>query len=261
MSKKPLKLNKSAAVVSRWTKVMALGCSHGKHICPKAKASVLEARAKFKPDRIIHLGDAMDTSAFRSGARGIDADSAEPVAPDIDGGLMFLRELKADTYLFGNHEARLTALSNSPNAVIAYASGRALYHIEEECAKMGTRIIPYDGIYQKVMIGDVMFTHGTFYNEMAARDMAEAYGGKVVFAHTHRAMQAPGRTMNASHGYCVGTLTRKREMTYASCRRATMGWGMGLVCAEIREGRNPVSQVWLFTGPSEGEDHGWRLPF
>jgi len=255
------KVNKSAAVVSKWTKVLALGCSHGKHICPKAKASALEARAKFKPDRIIHLGDAMDTSAFRSGARGIDADSAEPVAPDIDGGLMFLRELKADTYCFGNHEARLTALSSSPNAVIAYASGRALYHIEEECAKMGTRIIPYDGIYQKVVIGDVLFTHGTFYNESAARDMAEAYGQKVVFAHTHRAMQAPGRTMKASHGYCVGTLTRKREMTYASCRRATMGWGMGLVCAEIREGRNPASQVWLFTGPSEGEDHGWRLPF
>jgi predicted phosphodiesterase len=250
-----------ANVVSRWTKVLAIGCSHGKHICPSAKAAVLEAKAKFKPDRILHLGDAMDTSAFRSGARGIDADSAEPVAPDIDGGLMFLRELKADTFLFGNHEARLTSLSNSPNAVIAYAASRALYHIEEECRKMGTRVIPYDGIYQKLMIGDVLFTHGTFYNEMAARDMAEAYGGKVVFAHTHRAMQAPGRTMKPSHGYCVGTLTRKREMTYASCRRATMGWGMGLVAAEIREGKKPASQVWLFTGPSEGEDHGWRLPF
>jgi len=250
-----------AAIVSRWTKVLALGCSHGKHICGKARAAALETKKKFKPDITIHLGDAIDTAAFRSGARGIDADSAEPVAPDIDGGLMFLKELKADYFLYGNHEARLTHLSNSPNAVIAYASARALHHIEEACAKMGTRVIPYDGIYQKLMIGDVMFTHGTFYNEMAARDMAEAYGGKVVFAHTHRAMQAPGRTMKLSHGYCVGTLTRKREMTYASNRRATMAWGMGLVAAEIREGKNPASQVWLFTGPSEGEDHGWRLPF
>jgi len=250
-----------AAIVSKWTKVLALGCSHGRHICPQAKAAVLLFKNRFKPDITIHLGDAIDTAAFRSGARGIDADSAEPVAPDIDGGMMFLRELKADTYLFGNHEARLTALSNSPNAVIAYASSRALFHIEEACQKIKTRIIPYDGIYQKMMIGDVLFTHGTFYNEMAARDMAEAYGSKVVFAHTHRAMQAPGRTMKPSQGYCVGTLTRKREMTYASFRRATMGWGMGLVAAEIREGKNPASQVWLFTGPSEGEDHGWRLPF
>ena len=226
---------------------MFVGCSHGKHICPKAKKAVLEFKRRFKPDRVGHLGDAIDTAAFRSGARGIDADSAEPVAPDIDGGLMFLKELKADYFLYGNHEARLTHLSNSPNAVIAYASARALHHIEEACSKMGTRVIPYDGIYQKLMIGDVMFTHGTFYNEMAARDMAEAYGGKVVFAHTHRAMQAPGRTMKPSHGYCVGTLTRKREMTYASNRRATMAWGMGLVAAEIREGKNPTSQAVSYT--------------
>jgi predicted phosphodiesterase len=253
--------NKSAAIVSKWTKVLALGCSHGKHICPKAKTAVLEAKRKFKPDITIHLGDAIDTAAFRSGARGIDADSAEPVAPDIDGGLMFLKELRPQVFLCGNHEARLWHLQSSPNAVIAYASNRAIQHIEDGCAKIGTRIIPYDGIFQKYMIGDVLFTHGTFYNEMAARDMAEAYGGKVVFAHTHRAMQAPGRTMKPSHGYCVGTLTRKREMTYASCRRATMGWGMGVVAAEIREGKSPASHVWLFTGPSEGEDHGWRLPF
>jgi hypothetical protein len=174
---------------------------------------------------------------------------------------MFLREYRPDIFLCGNHEARLWHLQSSPNAVIAYASNRAIQHIEDGCAKIGTRIIPYDGIYQQYRRSDVTFNHGTFYNESCARDMAEAYGGKVVFAHTHRAMQATGRTMKASHGYCVGTLTRKREMTYASFRRATMAWGMGIVAGEFREGRNPASQVWLFTGPSEGKDHGWRLPF
>jgi len=254
-----------AAIVSKWKRFMSVGCSHGKHICPEAKKAVLDFKAKWirrnQNDLTVHLGDAIDTAAFRSGARGIDADSAEPVAPDIDGGLMFLREYRPDVFLCGNHEARLWHLQSSPNAVIAYASNRAIQHIEDGCAKIGTRIIPYDGIYQQYKRADLTFTHGTFYNESCARDMGEAYGGKVVFAHTHRAMSAPGRTMKPSYGYCVGTLTRKREMTYALCRRATMAWGMGIVAGEFREGKNPASQVWLFTGPSENEDHGWRLPF
>lgn len=239
---------------------MAVGCSHGKHICPKAKAAVLKFKKSFNPSLSIHLGDFCDTTAFRSGARGIDADSAEAVAPDIDGGMQFLREYGADVVLCGNHEARLWTLRNSPNAVIAYASHKAVEHIEDGCRQMKARLVPYDGIYQEYAFGDILATHGTFYNEMAARDMAEAYGKKVVFAHTHRAMQAPGRTMKHTRGYCVGTLTRKREMSYANCRRATMAWGMGIVAGEYREGSKPDSAIWLFEGPSENNDTEWRLP-
>jgi len=239
---------------------MAIGCSHGKHICPKARESVLKFKASFKPSLSVHLGDFCDTAAFRTGARGIDADSAEPVTPDIDGGMQFLREYRPSIVLCGNHEARLWTLRNSPNAVIAYAAHRAVEAIEEGTRKLGARLIPYDGIYQEYRFGDILATHGTFYNEMAARDMAEAYSSKVIFAHTHRAMQSPGRTMKATRGYCVGTLTRKREMSYASCRRATMAWGMGIVAGEYREGAKPESAIWLFEGPSENNDVEWRLP-
>lgn len=252
-----------ASITSKWTRFLALGCSHGKHICPKAKKVVLDVKRKWisPGDLTVHLGDAIDTAAFRSGARGIDADSAEPVAPDIDGGLMFLKELRPDVFLCGNHEARLWHLQSSPNAVIAYASNRAIQHIEDGCAKIGTRIIPYDGINQVYKRANLTFLHGTWYAEAATRDYAEAYGGTVIHAHTHRPCYAPGRTFERSQGFCTGTLTRMRSMGYSLNRRATMAWGQAIVCGEFREGKNPASVAWLFTGPNSQEDDGWRIPF
>ena len=252
-----------ANVVSKWTRFMAVGCSHGKHIDPVSKKVVLDVRKKWirSGDLMIHLGDFTDTAAFRSGARGIDADSSEPVAPDIDGGLQFLRELRPDVVLCGNHEARLWSLRESPNAVIAYASHRAVEAIEEGCQKIGTRLLPYDGINQVYKRADLTFLHGTWYAEAATRDYAEAYGGTVIHAHTHRPFYAPGRTYSKSQGFCVGTLTRMRSMGYSLNRRATMAWGQALVMGEFREGKNPSSVTWLFTGPNSQEDNGWRLPF
>jgi hypothetical protein len=250
-----------ANVVSKWSRFMALGCSHAKFADPAALKAVIDFKKRWKPDTTVHLGDFIDTAAFRSGARGIDADSAEPVAPDIDTGLNFLNQLRPNVVLLGNHEDRLWTLRNSPNAVIAYASHKAIEHIETSITKLGAWIIPYDGMFQSYIRGDVTFLHGSLYSENAIRDHAESLGpGKIIHAHTHRAGQAPGRTLKSCMGYCVGTLTRRREMSYAKNRRATLGWSQGLVFGEIREGRSPASAVWLVTGPGEGTDMEWRLP-
>jgi hypothetical protein len=120
---------------------------------------------------------------------------------------------------------------------------------------MGCRRIPYDGVFQRLVIGNVTFTHGTIYNENSARDMAEMYGGQVIFAHTHRAQIGEGRTFQESTGYCVGTLTRRGEMDYAKCRRATFGWRQGLVFGEIGP---KDSAIWLLTRNEFQKE--WRLP-
>ena len=95
---------------------MALGCSHGALACPKALAAILKFKQSFKPDLTAHLGDAFDTTAFRSGARGTK-DEAEPIDPDIASGLDFLEKLQPTVFLFGNHEDRLTSLASHPNAM------------------------------------------------------------------------------------------------------------------------------------------------
>jgi hypothetical protein len=141
------------------------------------------------------------------------------------------------------------------NALVAYAAQQATDYIDRTFVEIGCRRIPYDGVFQTLVIGDVTFTHGTIYNENSARDMAEIYGGKVIFGHTHRSQQAEGRTIKESTGYCTGTLTRRGEMDYAKARRATLGWRQGLVYGEIGP---KDSAVWLIT---RGEfDKEWRLP-
>jgi hypothetical protein len=141
------------------------------------------------------------------------------------------------------------------NAIVAYAAQQATDYIDRTFVEIGCRRIPYDGVFQKLVIGDVTFTHGTIYNENSARDMAEIYGGKVIFGHTHRSQQAEGRTIKESTGYCTGTLARRGEMDYAKARRATLGWRQGLVYGEIGP---KDSAVWLIT---RGEfDKEWRLP-
>ena len=155
----------------------------------------------------------------------------------------------------GNHENRIPRLLNHRNALISYAAQQATKFIDEAFVKIGCRRIPYNGVFQRLVVGNVTFTHGTIYNENSARDMAEMYGGNVIFAHTHRAQIGEGRTIKESTGYCVGTLTRRGEMDYAKARRATLGWRQGIVYGEIGP---KYSAVWLLTRNESQQE--WRLP-
>ena len=238
----------------KYERFLAVSCSHGKYADPTALDAVLKMRDKWKPEICVHLGDWCDTTAFRSGAAGT-SDEAEPVAPDIDGGIAFLQQLRPTHVLDGNHEDRIPRMLHSTNALVAYAASKATEYIDKAFLKIGCRRIPYDGVFQKYVVGDVTFTHGTIYNENSARDMAEMYGGKVIFGHTHRSQMGEGRTIKESTGFCVGTLTRRGSMEYSKSRRATLGWRQGLVYGEIGA---KDSAVWLAT---RGEfDKEWRLP-
>ena len=245
---------KAPHIATTYERFIAISCSHGKYADETAIDAVLKMRERWNPSIVVHLGDWCDTTAFRSGAVG-SSDESEPVAPDIDGGLSFLRKYRPTHVLDGNHEDRIPRMLSHRNALVAYAAQQATDYIDRTFVEIGCRRIPYDGVFQKLVIGDVTFTHGTIYNENSARDMAEIYGGKVIFGHTHRSQQAEGRTIKESTGYCTGTLTRRSEMDYAKARRATLGWRQGLVYGEIGP---KDSAVWLIT---RGEfDKKWRLP-
>jgi len=245
---------KAPHIATTYERFIAISCSHGKYADETAIDAVLKVRERWNPSIVVHLGDWCDTTAFRSGAVG-SSDESEPVAPDIDGGLSFLRKYRPTHVLDGNHENRIPRMLSHRNALVAYAAQQATDYIDRTFVEIGCRRIPYDGVFQKLVIGDVTFTHGTIYNENSARDMAEIYGGKVIFGHTHRSQQAEGRTIKESTGYCTGTLTRRGEMDYAKARRATLGWRQGLVYGEIGP---KDSAVWLIT---RGEfDKEWRLP-
>lgn len=78
------------SITRKWKRLLAVGCSHGIHADSRAIEAVIKFREDYKPETCVHLGDFCDTAAFRAGARGTN-DESEPIQPDVDGGLDFLK--------------------------------------------------------------------------------------------------------------------------------------------------------------------------
>jgi hypothetical protein len=212
--------------LKKWKKWMAVGCSHGAEIDPEARKAVLSFKERWKPDTTIHLGDAIDLSAFRAGAvrDSNDSDHAADVMADLSAGIEFLHELRPQHILCGNHEARLWKFSKSPNALLAYAANMTISKLEDTAKSLKATLTPY-GIRHSVTLGGTKFIHGYMYNISAIRDHAETYGD-VVLAHLHRVGWERARNFDGNSGYCVGMLANF-DMPYANARRATFGWSQG----------------------------------
>ena len=236
-------------ILTSWKRFMALGCSHGMYADPRAVDGILRFRDRFKPHEVIHLGDFTDLSAFMSSGKDGDA-----VEPDVAGGLNFLHDLRPTVVLAGNHEARLWREVHSSDEVYAGYAMRLIKDIEEHCQKRKAKYFPYTGIWQNYKLANFTFTHGTIYNETAARDMAEMYGN-VIFAHTHKVSRATGRRIDSPTGISVGTLTRRACLDYANTRRSTLGWGQGFVFGYYDENR---LIPWVHEQPHDCET--WILP-
>ena len=54
--------------MTKWKKFLAVSCSHGHLADAKATKAALEFKKRWKPDTTLHLGDAIDLAALRSGA-------------------------------------------------------------------------------------------------------------------------------------------------------------------------------------------------
>ena len=242
---------------------MAWSCSHAIHADPEAMRQMRLFRERWKPQFIACLGDFIDMTAFMAGGTG-----GGDVAPDIDAGLMHLKEMMPKdskaTYevLLGNHEDRCDRMRQG-EGVLAYASQKAFDSIEQCCQKLRARMTPYTGIWQKVMVeqSDLMLTHGTWYNQTAAASMASHYCNgttvrKVLFGHTHKIAVAAADTDHGGIAYNIGTLTSRGGMDYSKTRKSTaqwmQGWSFFEYCNELNQ-----SSVNLVTR-NPGEE--WRLP-
>lgn len=216
-----------ASKTKGWQKWLAVSCTHGAEADPRALDAMLRLREAWKPDFVLHLGDAIDARAMRAGARR-DADStdrAASVSDDLMQGLSFLRDLKPNVYMLGNHEARLNELARSPNAILAHACQNVIGRIEEEMKKIKCQIIPYSGMLEKglFLLGDTAFCHGALYGVSTARDTAETVGRSVVMGHTHRIAAESARTHRKAIGWNIGCGIRL-DMEYSMVRRQTLGW-------------------------------------
>lgn len=219
-------------VVSYRKKVMGVGCSHGNRANKDALAAVLLFREQFKPDEVIHLGDAFDLASLRTGSIGNekDPDSVDDYEKDIDEGIEFLEELKPTVFCMGNHDERAERLRHHHNAVIrGYAQmlwDRMMAPVKKHCHTFIAHNDVHDRSWYR--LGGYKWGHGVLFGENFLRDSAETFGNCVI-AHAHRAGMATART--SDHSICLspGTLANVGCMEYAKKRRSTLAWSHGIV--------------------------------
>lgn len=227
-----------ANIVKNWKRFMATGCSHGIYEDSSAVAAMLKWCADFKPHTKVHLGDFMDTTAFRGGATG-SPDESVSIREDGMAAKALFDAYEPDLIFIGNHEDRLWKLRHHSKEIVKLAAQTIIDSIEDMAEKHHAELVPYSGIADSNswrLLGGTAFGHGYIYNVNACRDTAEYMGRDVVFAHTHTVKQQKGRCIGSPTGYCVGTLCRIPAMAYAKSRRATAGWAMGWAYGEYAKG-------------------------
>ena len=241
-------------LIHKWERVLAIGCSHGKLANPAALKAVLTFSERWKPKHRIHLGDAFDTTCFRSGAKGTP-DESSPNEPDVKAGVKFLQQFRPTVFCMGNHEQRLVNLTHHHNEIIAVAANHVLSECLAPIKRLNAKLIPYvitrEGWHE---LGGYRWGHGHIYSENYLRDSAESFGNCVV-AHAHRAGVQKGRRLDNATAYGVGTLADIPAMHYASGRRSTLAWSSGMVFGEVCGDK---AQLCLWEWPQYTTD--WRLP-
>ncbi len=238
-----------------WKRFLCVGCSHGHCEDPLAIKAVLKFKRTWKPHRTIHLGDFIDTAAFRSGAIGTP-DEASQIGPDLGHGLNFLKALEPTDILNGNHEIRLYKAAEHYNAVTSYAAQSMIDDIRNVARGLKAQYIEHYDINRSwITIGDTKFLHGWMYGENSIRDHAEQFG-RVCHAHVHQAAQVMGRRSDNPLGTSVGMLADRDKLTYAHTRRATSRWSLGFAYGEYRDDACHIN----ISRCDCGNAINWRLP-
>jgi len=220
---------------------MAVGCSHGHLIDKTIEAQVLWFRDQWKPDTRVHLGDVMDTAAFRSGAKGT-SDESEPIIPDRDAALGFLKAYEATHICWGNHDWRLHKLMSDRSAIVQMCASKLWFELEETARNLRAKTAPYHYRKNILKIGGVHYMHGISFARNAIQIHSNFVGGRVVFAHTHRNGQWSPDGLADRSSFNVGTLADPDKMPYAHERLATGSWGPGVVFGEYTD---EESVLWL----------------
>lgn len=243
-----------------WKKWMAVSCSHGVYLDPVCRKFVADFIEAYKPHTVAHLGDWVDTRAYRRGAAGTGDQSAN-VREDMTSGQQFLtmlfdhRSIQRRLLFAGNHEHRVYELTDSPDAIKA-DNAQTILQSWEGWAKRWRcdgGLIPYDIEDGWKQLGrDCLIGHGYMHNKNAVAAHAEMLGRKVIFGHLHRVEARPAETLDHAKGYCIGWLGDR--IGYERRRRATLAWGNGIAFGEYND---ESTMVTLCERPSNGP---WRIP-
>jgi hypothetical protein len=217
-------------------------------------------KADFKPDRHIELGDVLDTACLRSGASGTK-DELEPIGPDLNSGLSWIREMEPSDWLIGNHDQRPYELMDHPSAIVSELSKRLVEDMRKAAASVRCKMHEgYDIETSWLTVGDIDFGHGWMYSVNALRDHVEMRRGRnVVIAHLHTPHEFGGRVAGAPKGICVGTGADPRRMGYARRRRQTLTWAHGIAYGEYTDTDSTMHLLSWPCAHGQKEEPRWLI--
>lgn len=191
-----------------------VGDTHGSEIDPRAEAIVLKIIADEQPERIIHLGDAVDCYSLSSYDR--DPQRKYTIQDDVDAARKHLYSLakaarSAKLYLLeGNHEDRLRrTIWRLPGASAQLAQLRIvresltwpkLLGLDE----IGFTFVPSQGQSRFSILPGLVTKHGDSVRPASA-ESAKAewlkYAHSGISGHTHRLGAFYHRDRNGSHAW------------------------------------------------------------
>lgn len=226
---------KAPNVVRKWKKFLACGCSHGLLANPTALNAVVDFREDYNPDKVIHLGDFVDTAAWRSGAKG-GPDEGACVADDVNAGLVFLDRLMPHVVFNGNHEIRIWKHAMKPSAIVAQAAAQTIYSLRDfiKGELKAEYIESYDLETSWRQMGNFVIGHGYFHNSHATKKHADKMGN-CIFVHLHRIEVVRGDRSDRPVGVCAGFLGDRSKFGYADTWESKFRWGNGWVYGEYTD--------------------------
>jgi hypothetical protein len=225
--------------MSKWRRVMAVGCSHGDYVHPTIHKQVIEFRKRFNPEIRFHLGDIVDTTPFRSGARGTK-DETRSTRDDQAAAIKLIREYEPTHLSWGNHDWRLYEALEHQNGIVRDLAKDIWDRLNGELGPCKT--VPYDIEDGWFKLYGRAWGHGYMYNLSAVRDHAEMNGLPTVMAHLHAPQMTEGRTIKDTPSFCVGAMADDRNLKYGRRRRNSLTHGHGIVYGEVSA---EESHLWL----------------
>jgi len=224
--------------IRSWKRIAAIGCTHGDHVNWDVFKHCVAFMDRYKAEYRVHLGDVLDTAAFRSGAKGTK-DESRPIAPDYNAGIRALQLMRPTHITWGNHDVRLLDLMDHPSAILSHAAGSLWNELQALAKKLGAKTRDYDIDDGWFTFGDTDWGHGYAFGLQCLRDTANDRRRNIVQAHSHRAEQY-------KKSFSVGLQANPRLLAYARRRLATRKWSHGCVFGEVAETKTGgASNLWL----------------
>lgn len=223
-------------MVQKRKRFIICSCSHAELIDPTAESALLKFREEYKPEIVAHLGDAVDTQAWRAGAKG-SADETHSVSDDIETGLNFLARLRPTLFFNGNHEFRLWKALQSPNAIVSHAASITIKRFRDCIEDIGCRYVEsYDWQTSWARLNDnTIMGHGIAFSQNAVRDHALKMGENCFIGHLHIQDTASALMHGGPWASCVGYLGQWDKFHYADLWPSKMRWQTGWVFGEASD--------------------------